>query len=183
MNALAQTNFAGEEKASGGMGLPGALSEPLPDGSWLLPPITFSTRELAEILIALRKMYLVPGVVYVNQYALLAHIIEIHFEEKLGLDKAGLFQRLGISILGNDLRIEQGELPQAVPLPENVTRADVMDGLREILRQAVCAQQLVDKSFVRWPTMDAIMEHLEVYGLEPRENVSHEATKGTEEKV
>jgi len=147
---------------------PGAAKAPGADLGMLLPPIQFAACELGVALTALRRCGKDARLAREdrNNSVMLAHVVETHFEAVLQVAKPELFHLLGLQTP------DQVTFDEAVPeLPENCTRQDVIDGIREIHQLAMAARRLEDPAFRRWPTMDAILDHVEKHGLGPKEGV------------
>jgi hypothetical protein len=62
----------------------------------------------------------------------------------------------------------EGGIMSDAELPLGMSREDVIQGLRHTVRLAEDAQRLVDPDFVRWPDLDTMIDHIEVYGFPPR---------------
>jgi hypothetical protein len=61
---------------------------------------------------------------------------------------------------------EDAKTPAAPPpLPVGMTRKEAIEGLRELRDLAVKGQRRTDRTFVRWPDMDALLDYIEEYGL------------------
>lgn len=58
-------------------------------------------------------------------------------------------------------------------LPNGLTRFEAIEGLRELRNDAVAAEKLKDPSFVRWPDLDAILDHIEKHGFPAPENTDY----------
>jgi len=127
---------------------------------FLLPPIQFSRCELGVLLAMAHRCANDPGISREDRSnaTLFGHMVRTHFERVLCMNKEELFHLVG------------GE-PECALLafPENVTRQDVIDGLRELYRLALEAEQSKDPAMVGWPTMTAVLDHLEEHGLAPKE--------------
>lgn len=50
-------------------------------------------------------------------------------------------------------------------LPNGITRAEAVEGLRELRNDAVAAEKAKDPCFNRWPDLDAILDYIEQYGF------------------
>lgn len=63
--------------------------------------------------------------------------------------------------------------PRPEPLPTladgPVTREEVMESLMELYELAVEGQRVKDPTFVRWPDMVRILDHINQHGLPPKE--------------
>jgi hypothetical protein len=66
-----------------------------------------------------------------------------------------------------DAEVTQQDAPLPTIMGRQITRAEVIEGLRENLAAAMKFERLSDSTFRRWPDMDAIIEHIEKHGLPP----------------
>ena len=54
-----------------------------------------------------------------------------------------------------------------MPLPDGITQADAISGLREIVQDAESAEREKDPTFKRYPTVHALLDHIESHGFPP----------------
>lgn len=59
-------------------------------------------------------------------------------------------------------------------MPEHIiindlTRAQIITGIREIYKMAVQWEQIEDPSFKRWPDLEDAIDYIEEFGLPPSE--------------
>lgn len=59
------------------------------------------------------------------------------------------------------------ELPKAGAVPAPTTREEAMEGLRILLEEAEANERKKDPSFVRWPDMHALIDHIDAHGFPP----------------
>ena len=62
---------------------------------------------------------------------------------------------------------EYQPLPNVGADKKPLTREEALESLREILHQAVWAEKAKDSTFVRWPDMDVLLDHIEHHGFPP----------------
>lgn len=58
--------------------------------------------------------------------------------------------------------------PLPVIMGKQITREDVIDGLRELLDGAIQNERVKDPTFRRWPDVETILEYIAEHGLEPK---------------
>lgn len=58
------------------------------------------------------------------------------------------------------------------PLPEGMSRAQAVLALRDLRDLATAAQAEADPGFKRWPTLDALIDHVAAFGLPPNTKAS-----------
>jgi hypothetical protein len=131
-----------------------------PDADFLLPPIQFSRCELRVLLSALQRCGDDSSMSREDRSnaKLLHHATRTHFERVLCMNKEELFFMLGLP----------ADRPP-LAFPENVARQDIIDSLRKIYRFALEAEQAKVPGLVGWPTMEAVLDHIEEHGLPPKE--------------
>ncbi len=49
-----------------------------------------------------------------------------------------------------------------------VTRAEIIEGVRDCYREMCALKRRVDPTFVRYPDMDMILDYVEEHGLPPK---------------
>ena len=73
-------------------------------------------------------------------------------------------------------------VPWHEPLPGGLGRDDAIESLWETVKQAEHDQRRNDPSFVRWPDLDGLIEHISAHGFPPPnpsfQGIPNETTKG-----
>lgn len=58
-------------------------------------------------------------------------------------------------------------VPWHEPLPGGLGRDDAIESLWEVVKQAERDERRKDPSFVRWPDLDGLIEHISAHGFPP----------------
>ena len=63
------------------------------------------------------------------------------------------------------------------PLPNGLDRDDAIESLWEVVKQAERDERRKDPSFVRWPDLDGLIEHISAHGFPPQNTVDHRTSR------
>jgi hypothetical protein len=65
---------------------------------------------------------------------------------------------------------EDGGSAFPVIMGRSVTRAEIIEGIRDCYREMCALKRRVEPDFVRYPDMDTVLDYIEEHGLPPKDS-------------